>query len=254
MRFSGHKNYICRPHWISNYHNSKPHMSGLTKKSSLYWLKSFGLLDKRSNDTDFYKFMMSVDPYLEDQQTLWLLHYKLVTTGYFTTASIFFNDFLNKHFDRFSKYKLCNHISSNNPTINTDKIRKDVDVFIRCYERIISSDIEYIVLNTLLQDLNLIEKLNLDGVSYYYFPVKYRLISWQIIFICLLENFPNKHIFSFKELNIIRNIFRIPSDVILDCLIDAGNHISIVISSYNESYLTINQNINIPDLYKSIYY
>lgn len=61
-----------------------------------FWMKAFNVLDSKDCITEFGERMFSsngYDPYLEDEASLWLLHYQLVKTGYASTYNIVFNQF-----------------------------------------------------------------------------------------------------------------------------------------------------------------
>ncbi len=50
-----------------------------------YWMKVFDILDSKDTLTEFGTRLLDTehgyDPYLEDDASLWLLHYKLIKTG-----------------------------------------------------------------------------------------------------------------------------------------------------------------------------
>ena len=92
MRFSGHESFHCRSLWLKkgydhlksgyDFKDEAPILLGVGKNmvsSIRYWVKSFGLVD---TDNERLKPIADKifsedgwDPFLEDEGTLWLLHY-----------------------------------------------------------------------------------------------------------------------------------------------------------------------------------
>src|SRR5688572_12512757 len=90
--FSGHESFHCRQLWLKkgfDYIKSGRSFTdpdavvtlGVGKNmvtSIKFWLKAFNIIDAGENLTEFAKFIFEdngFDPYLEDDQSLWLLHY-----------------------------------------------------------------------------------------------------------------------------------------------------------------------------------
>ena len=71
-----------------------------------YWLRAFGLINLDNEISPLADFIFDTetgcDPFVEDTQTLWLLHWNLIYTNY---ATIYRQIFLNFHKERkeFSK-------------------------------------------------------------------------------------------------------------------------------------------------------
>ena len=113
-------------------------------KSIRFWLKACRITDDRPNskkDPEFSDFAVNVfapdgdDIYLEKKQTIWRLHYNLVTNQeYATTWFWFFNLFKKQTFDR---QQLVNEIfaaaSTENKSYTETNIKRDVDCFVRSY-------------------------------------------------------------------------------------------------------------------------
>ena len=94
--FSGHESFFCKPLWLKKAYDAKatgvdfssPEAVatlgvGKNMVSSIrYWTRAMGLIEEDRN-TPFASFIFDsvkgVDPYLEDEGSLWLLHYLLVT-------------------------------------------------------------------------------------------------------------------------------------------------------------------------------
>jgi hypothetical protein len=107
--FSGHDSFQCRQLWLKkgyDFINSGKSFNdedavvalgvGKNMVSSIrFWMKAFGLLTADDKATPFANKLMAEDgwdPYLEDEASLWLLHYHLVKVGYASTYSLVFNE------------------------------------------------------------------------------------------------------------------------------------------------------------------
>ena len=109
--FSGHDSFQCRQLWLKKGYdyvieNRKFNDDdavvqlgvGKNMVSSIrFWLKAFNIVDNKDLPTEFGKRLFDdetgYDPFLEDEASLWLLHYQLVKTGFASIYSIIFNEF-----------------------------------------------------------------------------------------------------------------------------------------------------------------
>lgn len=107
--FSGHESFQCRQLWLKKgYDLIKSGKSfndedavvvlGVGKNmvtSIRFWMKAFDLLSADDVLTPFAHKLLAddgYDPYLEDEASLWLLHYQLVKRGFSSSYSIVFNE------------------------------------------------------------------------------------------------------------------------------------------------------------------
>lgn len=107
--FSGHESFQCRQLWLKKgYDYIRQNKTfndedavvalgvGKNMVSSIrFWMKAFGLLTQNDTLTLFADKLFAddgYDPYLEDEASLWLLHYHLVTNEFASTYSIVFNE------------------------------------------------------------------------------------------------------------------------------------------------------------------
>ena len=96
--FSGHESFQCRHLWLKKGYdfvsagksfNSEDAVVelgvGKNMVSSIrFWMKAFDIIDQNDTPTVFANKLLSEkgwDPYMEDEATLWLLHYNLVKKG-----------------------------------------------------------------------------------------------------------------------------------------------------------------------------
>ena len=153
--FSGHESFFCRSLWLKKGYDAliggvdfnAPDAVvalgvGKNMVSSIrYWMKSFGLtVDNKVTPIASYIFSDAggVDPYIEDNGTLWLLHYQIVTKR---LASLYHLAFLDlrrerKEFDKdqflaFVQRKCA--LPGQRTPFSENTVRKDISVFIRNY-------------------------------------------------------------------------------------------------------------------------
>ena len=153
--FSGHESFFCKTIWLKKGYDavvggvnfSAPEavaLMGVGKNmvsSIRFWLKAFGLT---ANDQATY-FANTIfddstgfDPFIEDEGTLWLLHYYLVKSSIASIYRLSFMEFQRekKEFTRdqlhaFIKRK-CNDKEQKN-VYNENTVKKDISVFLHNY-------------------------------------------------------------------------------------------------------------------------
>ncbi|MCF0075601.1 DUF4007 family protein [Dyadobacter sp. CY261] len=157
LTFSGHETFQCRNLWLKKgYDFLKRGCSfndatavvelGVGKNmvaSIAYWMKAFDLLDKNSALTEFGTYLLDSDigrdPFLEDEMSLWLLHYHLIKKNFATTFHLIFNEmrqerpeFKKEHFLAYVQMKATQlQIAS---TININTLSNDFDIFVKTYK------------------------------------------------------------------------------------------------------------------------
>lgn len=152
--FSGHDTFQCRHLWLKKgYDYIKAGKSfgaedavvelgvGKNMVSSIrYWMRAFGLLevnDQLSELADYIFGNEGKDPYLEDDASLWLMHYHLVLTAYAATYNLIFNE-LRKERVEFSKENFTKFMELKSKTdlpfqFNKNTIESDFEVFVKLY-------------------------------------------------------------------------------------------------------------------------
>lgn len=130
--FSGHESFQCRHLWLKkgyDYILNKKSFSaedavvklgvGKNMVSSIrYWMKAFDLLSVNDELTDFAHKLLAddgFDPFLEDEASLWLLHYHLVKRGYASIYSFVFNE-LRKEKIEFTKDNFIGYLKRKSET------------------------------------------------------------------------------------------------------------------------------------------
>ena len=188
--FSGHETFACKSLWLKKgYDFVKEGHSfndedavvvlgvGKNMVSSIrYWLRAFGLIDPENKTTLLADFIFDIekgcDPFVEDVQTLWLLHWNLIYTNY---ATIYRQIFLHFHKERkeFSKANICAFLKRKNldkafsgMVWNDNTINKDISMLVRMY---VSPNTDvYEDYSAILLDLNLIKRISKDLYEFNY--------------------------------------------------------------------------------------
>ncbi len=152
VSFSGHDKFDCKLDWIvkgleafdknqnifqlSELETSIASLGlGVNMIKSLnHWMTILGLI-KDKKLTYLGKMILEHDPYLENNDILWILHWNLVKNK--EKATIYHRFFSNLYLFRFTKEELINDIeewlNENNIKISINTIKSDIDVFLRMY-------------------------------------------------------------------------------------------------------------------------
>jgi hypothetical protein len=154
--FSGHDSFQCRQLWLKkgyeyvqegrNFNDEDAVVKlgvGKNMVSSIrFWLKAFNIIDNRESLTEFGKRLFDsdngYDPFLEDEASLWLLHYQLVKNGFASIYSIIFNEFRKEKLF-FNKETFVNYLkrigeSNSDLNFNENTVAKDFIVFTNLYK------------------------------------------------------------------------------------------------------------------------
>src|SRR5690606_36906555 len=108
--FSGHESFQCRQLWLKkgfDYINSRKSFQdesavvalGVGKNmvtSIKFWLKAFSIIDSKDEITSLGNYLFGEegkDNFLEDEASLWLLHFHLITNNIASSYSLLFNEF-----------------------------------------------------------------------------------------------------------------------------------------------------------------
>ncbi len=153
--FSGHDSFQCRQLWLKkgyDYIQSQKSFNdedavvklgvGKNMVSAIrYWMKAFNIIDNRDNPTEFGTKIFDdkgYDPFLEDDASLWLLHYQLIKTGLASTYTILFNEFRKEKIlfnkDTFVNYLKRKRESEPSLTFNQNTVADDFVVFVKMYQ------------------------------------------------------------------------------------------------------------------------
>ena len=185
--FSGHESFFCKALWLKkgfDYLQSGAAFSSPDAVATLgvgknmvasirYWLRALGLSvnDMATPFADIiFDSSHGYDPFLEDEGTLWLLHYYLLTKKIASLYHLTFLDFQRekREFDRvqllsFVRRK-CNVPEQKN-VFNENTVRKDITVLLHNY--VSPSDVKSNEdFSAIFLDLGLINALDSDKFSF----------------------------------------------------------------------------------------
>jgi hypothetical protein len=231
LRFSGHDTFHCKEQWILKgiqlfedqndtdifKKNEAIPLLGVGKnmvRSIHHWLRAFGVLDKENRITEFANLMFLVeklDPYLENEGSLWLLQYYLCKTNHSSIFQLIFSSyFSDKASLEFSEYQIL--IFANRVLLERDQkevaektFNSDFKVFIRTFvspiknEKTVEDDF-----NAPLLSLNLISdtgRKNSANQSVYRLNRSVQeSISSEIFGYCLLNEFDNENSINYDNI------------------------------------------------------
>jgi hypothetical protein len=154
--FSGHDSFQCRQLWLKkgfdyvqegkNFNDDDAVVKlgvGKNMVSSIrFWLKTFNIINSNDIPTEFGKRLFDdengYDPFLEDEASLWLLHYQLVKNGFASIYHLIFNEFRKEKlfFNKETFVNYVKRIGESNPELNFNEntIAKDFIVFANLYK------------------------------------------------------------------------------------------------------------------------
>lgn len=231
LRFSGHDTFHCKEQWLLKgvqlcenqgsidifKKNEAISILGVGKnmvRSINYWLKSFGLINNNNEISQLAKLLFleeKLDSYLENEGTLWLLHYNLCKTNYSSIYKLIFSTyFSDKATLDFSENQIINFInrqlSNKQHKIIAEKtLNSDFKVFLRTYvlpsknEKTVEDDF-----SAPLISLNLISntgrKNSVNQPVYRVNKDIQQSISAEIFAYCLIDEFSSELSISFEKI------------------------------------------------------
>ena len=160
LRFSGHQTFVCRNGWLEKGANlvaRNPHgfldddaviKLGVGKnmvESIKYWCLQAGLIEDGDETatmrcTGLGRFLFGegntpgVDPFLEDDASLWLLHYQMVANAPLSTWSMMLNLYNKPEFRKEDAESfIARRLADLEVTVSDTTLERDVDCFVRTY-------------------------------------------------------------------------------------------------------------------------
>ncbi len=217
--FSGHDKFDCKIDWITKgikeykkdntIFSSNKIENSIAKlglginmiKSLSHWFKVLGLID---NDklSILGELILEKDPYLENNDVLWIFHWNLVKNKEKTTLYyLFFNYIYEYRFSKEDIFKnIINWLEKNQINLSTSTLNSDIDVFLKMYSNYDNEEINL----SLLSDLNILTKsknnysLNINSTTH---------IS-DNVFLYILNDYINIHKFNENDSLSINDIQR----------------------------------------------
>jgi|JFJP01.1.fsa_nt_gi hypothetical protein len=228
MKFSGHDSFYCKSFWLKkgydfvcegkNFNDENAVIDlgvGKNMVSAIrFWLKAFDIIDDNSKITEFgNKFFDNTgyDPFIENMNTLWLLHYYLVKKEYSSIYSLVFNEFRKERFE-FKKDNLLQFIKNKCATVGfpftENSVNTDISVFFKTYfkpDKSNSIEDEY---NNLFLELNLIYSKIREKETLYFFNLEDKNdLAPEILLFLILEKYTDTQIIDFNDLLYSHNSF-----------------------------------------------
>ena len=146
LSFSGHESFQCRGLWLKKGFDFIAAGNSFTSEDAVmklgvgknmvnairYWMRAFGLTKENDQLTTLAKRLLNDkdgwDPYLEDEASLWLLHYQLVTVERASTYPLILNG-LRRDKIEFTKTHFVNYANrqatTRGETINDNTVREE---------------------------------------------------------------------------------------------------------------------------------
>lgn len=289
LHFSGHESFACKQFWLKKGFDFSMAMNSYNDETAVvelgvgknmvnsirYWSKAFNIINENDIVTEFGTKIFSengLDPYLEDNGTIWLLHYNLIKKNKASIYSLLFNefrkervDFTKEQFHSFLKRK-CNENESD-VKYNENTINSDINVLLKNYSRPDSKlrlEIEDTFSNMFL-DLDLItnyKKRNIDDhlIDWYRIEGSNREeLPIEIVLYTILDNFKEETSISFRQLLVGNNS---PGNVFALTAEGLHNKIQKIVNKYSDlvysetagnQVLQIKGNINKWDILNEYY-
>ena len=229
---SGHETFHCRHFWLKKGYDYVNDGLKFSDKEAVvhlgvgqnmvhairYWMKAFNILDEDDELTEYARFVFSedgVDPYLEQNNTLWLLHYLIISSNVATIYNLVFNGLLKERYEFTKEYMqsyIMNKSKEHGVILNTNTLLTDINVFFRNYTRPgkIKKSIED-EFSGILIELDLIKTLKkMDGSEKFRFEKQSRSgLPFEIVLFAILDKYPGEVSIPFYKLvnEDIGNIF-----------------------------------------------
>ena len=230
-RFSGHDTFHCKEQWILKGVQviDKEGFTGIFKddraipllgvgknmvRSINHWLKAFGVLTQDDKISDLAKLLFledKLDPYLENEGTLWLLHYYLCKTNHSSIFQIIFSSyFSDKATLEFSEYQILNYVNrilvdNDQKEVAEKTFNSDFKVFIRTFvspvknEKTVEDDFNAPLLGlSLVSDTG--RKNAVNQTVYRLNRNTQESISSDVFAYCLLNEFEDENAVSFDRI------------------------------------------------------
>ena len=227
--FSGHESFHCKSLWLKKGYDFLLAGGRFTDADSVvtlgvgknmvasirFWLRAFGLtnMDELTGIADYlFNSKTGRDPYSEDLNTLWLLHFLLVSNRISSIYNLVFVDYQRER-KEFSRTDLQTYIRrkcslpEQKNVYNENTVKKDIGVLLKNY--VSPKDLKNIEdFSALLIGLNLI--VSKSPESYNFREVTIKEIAPEIILVALIILGDNEKTISLDGLQILSLIFCMP--------------------------------------------
>ena len=227
--FSGHESFSCKSLWLKKGYDYLLNDKSFTDIDSVaelgvgknmvasirFWLKAFALTIA-DVPTELSKFIFDdkcgKDPFAEDINTLWLLHYQLVSSQIASIYNLLFLEFQRekKEFDKESLLSFIKRkcsVPEQKNVYNENSVKKDIQVLTRNY--VSPSDLKSIEdFSALLLPLGLIKQKAND--TYYFNEPSISDIDLSVILYALIDKKGVDKTLSFDAIQELALLFCLP--------------------------------------------
>jgi hypothetical protein len=202
--FSGHESFHCRLLWLKKGYDFIKTGNSFTDEDAVvalgvgknmvtaikFWLKAFSIIDANEHLTELANFIFNdkngFDPYLEGDQSLWLLHYKLIKNNFASIYYLIFNEF-RKEKMQFTKENFQAYVFRKLEVSNLKTVGDDFDVFKKMYLN--KSEDNKLTEDSFLGLLSELQLLKLQQKGTYYINNADRpSLSPEVFLYCILDN------------------------------------------------------------------
>ncbi len=246
LKFSGHESFHCRPFWLKKGYDFIKTKQLFSDKAGIelgvgrnmvgsirFWLKAFDVVDEDDNLTELAEKLFDDngwDPFIEDEATLWLLHYKLSSKQYSSIYHLIFSE-LRKIRPEFTKNHFISQVNEIEAKQSDNIVEKDFSVFVRTYFAKPSKDKEE-SFSGLFTELGLLTEVGEDNQKnqlYHINNPKHASIPWEVVLYCILDNENYSNSISFKsfftEPNGVGNLFAFSQEGLENKLIEISEQL-----------------------------
>lgn len=226
--FSGHETFYCKSLWLKKGYDFRLGGNTFNQEDAVvklgvgknmvasirFWLKAFGLTVE-DIPTDIANIVLhnEGDPFLEDSNTLWLLHYLLVSNKISSIYHLLFVEYQRekKEFDRdllqnFIKRR-CNVPEQKN-VYNENTVKKDIGVLLHNYlaPKSLSSVEDF---TGIMISLNLLRRLD-NGEVYVFNEIAENAIDYLIVLFAILDTAGDETTISLDKIQELALTFGMP--------------------------------------------
>lgn len=155
LTFAGHDSFQCRQFWLKKGYDYVKSEKSFNEEDAVvqlgvgknmvsairFWLKAFNIVDIKDNPSWFGAKLLDDDgwdPFLEDEASLWLLHYQLIKNNFASTYNLIFNELRRENtlFDRNSYLNFLKRKKEAGEEFdyNEKTVEADFDVFVKMYQ------------------------------------------------------------------------------------------------------------------------
>lgn len=281
----GHNTFVCKNNWLKKGYDFVRKGGGFNDADAVvrlgvgknmveairYWLRSFGLTDEADTLQSVAHELLAddgLDPYLEDNATLWYLHYCLVSTGRASLYHLVFNEMRRESFS-FTRAQLAQFVTRRAgelgaPTPNENTLDADLTMFVRSYappgREQSRPDVEE-ESTGLLQDLGLLTFDRADGLRYRLENRDRPELPWPVVLRVILENPAFGEVIGFTDLAVAPDspgmVFALSEDGLYEKIKEMEAHLpkAVVYSSTaGTRVLTVRKDlIDLPAVWREYY-